>query len=200
MTILASAPSVQAKPAIPVRRQVAIAVFLILTLSGPAAMWFSPHFPTPLATKIALAVAGMSGLRVAWRARDVALSSAAKSRLENMTGRGAYIAHHPWLRVPLLGLAAFFLVFVDVRDGAFALVTAAVGEPAARTVTITGTYHPRKSCARFEVQEEGFLLDRALCATRQELAQAVRGRRLTLVGRASPLGLNVERFEFGPRP
>ena len=200
MTILDRTPSVQAKPAISVRLQVGLAVFLAIALSLLGAMEFSRHFPSPLADKIALAVAGMFGLWVAWRMRDGAFDSATKLRWERMTGNGAYLAHHQWLRVLAFGLFAFGVLFVDIRDGVFGVVTAAFGRPAARTVTITGTLHLSRSCAQFEVHEEWFLPDRALCATRQELAQAVRGRRLTLVGRASPLGLNVERFEFGPRP
>jgi hypothetical protein len=110
------------------------------------------------------------------------------------------IGTHAWLRVPLFGLAAFFFASVDLEEGLFGIVTAAIGRPATRTVTIAGTFGGGKICRRFQVKELGLLFDSALCAGPEERSLGVRGRQLTLVGKASVLGLNVQNFEFGPPP
>ena len=105
-----------------------------------------------------------------------------------------------WSRAALFGIFGFFMTFAAVQDGALALVTAAIGQPATRTLTVEGVGGGHRSCRHFEVREVGFLLDRALCAPPEQLDQAVPGRQLKVTGKGSPFGINVESLELGPPP
>ncbi|HEX7886815.1 MAG TPA: hypothetical protein VF474_12635 [Phenylobacterium sp.] len=100
-----------------------------------------------------------------------------------------------WARLPLMTLLSFFLTLWVVEDGVLALVTAVIGRPSHRELTVTGV-QSGKQCAHFEVREVLFLADRALCAPREDLDRAEAGDQLTVFGRGSPFGLNVERYEL----
>jgi hypothetical protein len=199
MTFDSSSPSPAKRP-LPIGQRIAVSLMLVLTLSFIGTIYFSRHFPSLLGRLISLTVASVFGLLVAWRMSDGALGSAARSRLKLLNGSGAFIATHAWLRIFLTGIAAFVFVFVDIEEGLFSLVTATIGRPATRTVTISGMSGGGRTCRKFDVLEVKLLLDGALCAASEQRSQAIHGRHLTLVGKESVLGLNVEGFQLGPRP
>jgi hypothetical protein len=187
-----SAPAARAKMT-PARRALAAFFFADLLL-GAGAMMFSTHLPSPLAVRIALAGGGACGLFLAWQARDGGMYSAANRRFA-ATGRGAYIMNHVWLRVPLMGVFGFLITYSALESGVFGAVTTAIGQPGARTLTITSVTHGGRGCGHFDVRETGFLVGQALCATPQQLAQAHPGDRLLATGAASPFGLNVKTLQ-----
>ncbi len=153
-----------------------------------ATFFFAASLPTTLSIRVGLAVGAVVGLYSAW-----------ETRADGAFGLLDSLARRPiWLRAPAMGLFVFFAAYVGVAEGLSGVVTAMIGQSSERSLVISGTAHRRNSCDRFEVANGGFLFDRALCASRDQLAQAQKGRTLIARGKASPFGLNVESLELGP--
>jgi hypothetical protein len=164
------------------------------------AIFVSHHLPTPLAMHISLAVGGIAGAYMAWGARDGGIFSLANPRIAR-SNRARYLMRHAWLRMPCMALFGFVVAYSAVDDGIFAVITAAIGHPGARTFVVTGTSGGGRSCEAFEVQGvNSLLLDQALCATPEQFAKARPGDRLTALGQVSPFGVNVRDLELAPGP
>jgi hypothetical protein len=169
----------------------AVIVFGMLLGAVPA-MLFSVHVPSELGIGVAQVCAAAAALWAAWESRKGGAFDVARDRT-------SWIMKYAWTRVPLMALFAFFMTFSTIEDGVLALVTAAAGRPGQRALTVTGVSHSRKRCDHFDVREVRWLLNRALCAPDRDLARGQAGGRLTVFGRQSAFGLNVERYELVPQ-
>ena len=181
------------------QRSFAVILFGLLMLAC-AAMFFSRHLPSPLATRLALAIAlGVAAITLKeCLGRGV---FGAKDRRFGPRVASSGLLRHAWMRVPLMTLFAFAITFSAVEDGMFAVVTALIGQPGSRAVTISGEGGGgRRSCRHFEIEEAGWVIDRALCIPEALRDRATAGDRLTLYGKQSPLGLIVDDMELQQAP
>lgn len=174
-------------------QKVAAGILAAMLLCALPAM-FSTHLPTELGIRLAQTAGAVAAVLAAWESRDGGLYDTPGTR------RGSWLTAHPITRVPLMALFAFLMTFTTVEDGVLALATAVIGKPGDRNLTVTGVSRPRKQCDHFNVAEVGWLLNRALCAPEEDLARAEGGGELTVFGKSSPFGLNVERYEVRSTP
>lgn len=171
----------------------AMAWVLMLMLAGTIpAMLFSVHLPSELGIRVAQVCAAVAAVWSALESRHGGAFHPVR------TQQRSWIMDRAWLRIPLMALFAFFLTFSTVEDGVLALVTAGLGQPGQRDLTITGVSRPSKRCDHFDVREARWLLNRALCAPDSDLNRVASGDRLRVFGRRSAFGLNVERYEIRP--
>lgn len=180
----------------PVSRWFFPGLFGLMLICVPTLL-FSKLLPTPLGVRISQVAGLMVGAAAAWIARDGGWLSPANPNL-TIQGRGAWMMRSVWFRAPLFGVLAYFTALVAVEGGALALFTAAVGRPASRTVVVVGLGGGGRSCRHFRIREVAILPSTALCVSNGDRALPVQGRTLTVFGRASAVGLNVERHELGP--
>ena len=168
------------------------AIPLTVIVLAAATMFLSRLLPTPLAGLVALPPALVVGLLTAWEARNGGRLSPSPLKPSRN-----WLYRHAWLRIPALAAICFVSTFVAVQCGALSVVTAISGAPSSQTLTLVGTTAGGSySCRGFDVAEAPMVLDRALCAPTDMLGLATPGRKLTVYGKASPFGLNVERFEI----
>ncbi|MBS0362769.1 MAG: hypothetical protein JSR98_15440 [Proteobacteria bacterium] len=178
----------------PLRRAIAVICFAGL-LAAVLTDFVSRSLPSPLAIDLGLAVGAAFGVAMAWEARDGGMFSMANPRI---AARAGFLTRHAWLRIPLMGLFVFGVMYETVAEGAGGLATALIGQPGVRTTIITGTSGGGKSCHKFDVRGVGFVVDHALCASSDLLARAQPGRSLVLRGKVSPFGFNVAAMSLGP--
>jgi hypothetical protein len=169
-----------------------LALFIALIGAGLTS-FASYHLPSPLGVQIALAAACAAGAWSAWECRRGGAYDVARPRMSGLKRFGPF-------RVVAMAVFATLCVFSFVEDGLLALDTGLVGAPGSRTLTVTRISHSSRSCDHFDVREVGWLLDRALCASSDELRRARRGDQLMVFGRKGPFGLNVERHELRRPP
>jgi hypothetical protein len=158
---------------------------------------FSSALPSPLGAKIALVAATVAGAYSAWEAKPGGKFSPENEQADT-TYRDSFIIRHAILRVPLLGLMMAFFVYMAVGCGAFWLITEVIGHRETLAFIITGSGSSRRSCQHINVEEAGFVPDRALCATDELMYGAIPGRTVYLSGKMSVLGLNVENISYTP--
>ena len=186
------------KTPMPLRRRIVGVFFFGLLILAVVSGWFSHMMPSPLGAGISLIVGGLAGLYAAWESRDGGLFSPANPAFST-SGRGAWLLTHVALRTPLMGLFCGFIAVTAVEEGLFAMVTAIAGQPASRELIVKGWASGRYSCQRFDVEGAPIMSDQALCADAgRYAAQATPGRPLWIMGKATALGMNVERFELPP--
>lgn len=187
----------EAQPRPPrLRGPVEIAVALALAggmVIAVLAMLFSPHLPSELAIRISQFAALAVAAGAAWCSRSGGAFDPVRTGQDRMLMKSVFV------RAPLMMLFAFFISFTAVEDGLLAVATVAIGQPASRALTVTGVGQSRKGCDHFNIKEVGWLLDRALCGADEDLERARPGDALIVFGRASPFGLNVERYELRQR-
>jgi hypothetical protein len=179
-------------PISPRARVFGIGLF-VLMIVAVASMLLSTHVPSPLGSRLALLIATGVALGVLIECRPGATFSASNPRFQSVAEK-SWLLRSPWLRVPLLTLFVLVITLSAIEDGVFAVVTAALGRPAVLALTVTSaSTRSRYSCAHFDVREVGWLLDRAFCASDDELHLARPGDTLLIYGKQSALGLNAER-------
>jgi hypothetical protein len=189
---LMTSPAAARSPISPPTRFFGISLF-VLMIVAVGSMLLSTHVPSPLGSQLALFIAAALALGVLIQCRPGATFSGSNPRFQSVAQK-SWLLRSPWLRVPLLTLFVFVITLSAIEDGVFAVVTAALGNPAVRALTVTGTSpRGRYSCAHFDVREVGWLLDRAFCASDDELRLANPGDTLLVYGKQSALGLNAER-------
>lgn len=177
-----------------------LAWLMIAIMFATLATFFFSHFmPSSEGGHLALAVATVVGLRVAWLLRP---GSPAALRAQNnpktQLHRGAaFLARHPALQAVSIAFMIGVIIFTVLQNGMFAVITAAIGRPGSRVVTVEYWSSPTtRNCGHFGVREAPMLLDRAFCAASPADPQGVGGRKLLIQGRQSVLGMNVERLEL----
>lgn len=151
------------------------------------ALFFSQHFPSPLAIDIGLASASVVAVITGWESRNGGTFGASS------------IHRSAWVRVPLIGTIWFVLALLGVRDGLFAVVTASLGSPAVRHATVAGVRYSNRTCDGFKTTEARWLFNGALCAPAHQLARAHPGDTLILEGVQSSFGMNVGRLSLRER-
>ena len=162
-----------------------------------AALSFGRHIPSPLAVQIAFIAALPVAVFVGWQSLDGGLISLANPRVAAELSSN-WLIRSAWTRVPAMSLVFFVPIFLGVRDVVLAGVTEVVGQPASRTVTVTGVVRPRTGCDHFAIAEVWFAAGRGLCASEDQITAVRHGDRLVLEGRASPFGIVVDRYTPAP--
>jgi hypothetical protein len=180
----------------PRRRAFAIGLFVTLIACVPIII-FSKLLPTQFGVQVSTWIGVAVGMYAAWESRDGGTFGPPNMKLP-AGQRGAWLLHSAWRRIPLMGAFAFAVAFAATEGGLLSLITAATGHPASRTVLVAGTQGGGRSCRRFSIDEVEILASSALCIPKSYRDEAVADRALTVFGKASPLGLNVERYELGP--
>jgi hypothetical protein len=197
---MADAFSVTSKPPPPSRSQKILAgVFIVGTVAAIYGLQFSPFLPTPLGERLAL-VAGCASAALIALAALVGPYSLANPNIAAQAAKRWFLRFTP-VRVLLFAGFFFFIAYGAVGGALESIWTALTGPEKVQAATIVGWHtRSRYSCNAFEVAGSGWLGNHALCADSAYAAEAIRGRRIFLTGRASPLGINVERFRLGPAP
>jgi hypothetical protein len=157
------------------------ALFWLIFGGALIAMMFAHSAPSPLGAGLALVGAVAVGSSLAWAIRG-----------QPVFGRRGPIV---W------GFVAALFAYVGLAGGYFWVVNRFLGAPVERTVTITGwTRHSRHNCNHFDFAGDSLALKPSTCAASAYRDEAIPGRQLVLIGRATPLGMAVESWRLGPRP
>lgn len=153
----------------------------IIIAGGLVAMIFAHSAPSPLGAGLALMGAVAAGSSFGWAIRG-----------QPIFGRRGPIV---W------GFVVALFAYVGLAGGYFWAVNRFLGAPAERSVVITGwSRQIRYNCSHFEFAGDSLALKPSTCVASDYRDEAIPGRQLVLVGRATPLGMAVESWRLGPRP
>jgi hypothetical protein len=156
-----------------------------------------PFAPTPLGAEVMIGIGVVAAVAGA-AAMFFALMGQRRAPLPPSAPRVVRARRHPVviaLTSLLMGLGAG-MAGVGVGALVGCTYTDLAGAPGQMTVTVEDQIHPRRGCDYFELREPKLMLH-AICGTSAQFDASPAGSQLVLVGKSSPLGLDMQSFHAG---
>lgn len=144
-----------------------------------------------------MAAAGVGALMGVWTYVDPVYARDTPERAARLAR--APVMASPVVRMLFVGAFMGWVTFEAVSGAVLEFWTLAFGRPAEQTLHLGDYYRSsRSNCAGFELQEAPLKLRRVVCARYRDGEAPAPGTPVTVRGRASTVGIEVEQFQISP--